>query len=134
MPSLYIRKTKPLTAGERIKHQKASRGKYRRSEKYLTTDRRAHLKHKYGMSPEQYDKMLTAQHGVCAVCKQPETAQRAGRIKLLSVDHSHTTKQTRGLLCDNCNRALGSMHDNIERLQSAIEYLNRYSKGHDEHE
>ena len=101
--------------------------KYRHSEKWINNARRTHLKHKYGITPEQYDEMLRSQNGVCAICKQPETASRAGKIKLLSVDHKHTTKQLRGLLCDGCNVALGSMHENIERLQSAIEYLKQYS-------
>ncbi|WP_430381696.1 endonuclease domain-containing protein [Yersinia pestis] len=30
----------------------------------------------------------------------------------------------RGLLCHNCNRALGLLKDNVKSLQAAIEYLN----------
>ena len=106
--------------------------KYRSTDKWIATARKAHLQHKYGITPEQYDRMFQDQNGVCAICKQPETASRAGKIKLLSVDHSHITKQIRGLLCDNCNKSLGTMHENIERLQSAIEYLNQYSKGQEQ--
>jgi hypothetical protein len=43
--------------------------------------------------------------------------------KRLGIDHDHTTGQVRGLLCDNCNPALGSFKDNIETLQKAIDYL-----------
>ncbi len=113
---------------------RAVREKYQKTEKFKEKNRALHLRTKFGITVERYDQMLKDQNGVCAICKQPETAGRAGKIKLLSVDHSHTTEQLRGLLCDNCNKALGCMHDNIERFQSAIEYLNRYSKGHDDHE
>jgi len=121
----------PNYRARKAESDKRTQAKYKSTAKYVATRRRAHWKHKYGITPEQYDVMLKFQNGVCAICKQPETAGRAGKIKLLSVDHSHTTKQLRGLLCDNCNKALGCMHDNIERLKSAIEYLNWYSQGRD---
>jgi len=41
----------------------------------------------------------------------------------LVVDHCHSTGKIRGLLCHNCNRALGLMQDNVETLQNAIDYL-----------
>ena len=129
MPSKYIPHPKSkMTSEERKQQQKASWIKRRLGVKWLISTRRAHLKSKYGITPEQYDQMLKDHDGVCAICKQPETASRAGKIKLLSVDHSHTTKQIRGLLCDNCNKALGNMHENIERLKNAIEYLSKYQQ------
>lgn len=41
----------------------------------------------------------------------------------LNVDHDHKTRNVRGLLCHNCNRALGLLKDNINSLKSAISYL-----------
>jgi hypothetical protein len=102
--------------------------KRKNTARWLASTRKSHLKAKYGITPKQYDEMLKKHNGVCAICEQPETASRAGKIKLLSVDHNHTSNQIRGLLCDRCNKAIGHMHDNIERLQSAIEYLKRYSE------
>lgn len=43
----------------------------------------------------------------------------------LVVDHDHTTGKVRGLLCHNCNRALGLLQDNKSYLQSAINYLKK---------
>ena len=78
------------------------------------------LRNLYGVSLEQYEKLLEKQNHVCAICKKPSK-------KRLSVDHCHETLQIRGLLCHNCNTGLGHFKDNIERLQTAIEYL-KFSK------
>jgi hypothetical protein len=69
------------------------------------------------MTLDEYDNMLKAQNGVCAICKQPEDSRG------LAVDHCHTTKKNRALLCFRCNAGLGQFKDNIEYLQAAIEYL-----------
>lgn len=58
--------------------------------------------------------------GVCAICKRPETINKS-----LAVDHCHLTNTIRGLLCTNCNIALGKMGDSIEILKSAIAYLEK---------
>lgn len=39
------------------------------------------------------------------------------------IDHCHATGRIRGLLCHNCNRALGLLKDSEENLKRAIEYL-----------
>ena len=58
------------------------------------------LKRRYGITPEQYDKMLERQGGGCAVCgKAPKPGARR-----LAVDHDHSTKVVRGLLCFTCNK------------------------------
>ncbi len=51
-----------------------------------------HLKTNYGIDESVYRKMYKAQHGVCAICKQPESIE--GRQ--LCVDHSHITGDVRG--------------------------------------
>lgn len=82
---------------------------------------------------KDYNEMLEYQNGVCAICKNPETAiQRKflyeGEppievIKRLSIDHDHITDEIRGLLCGKCNAMLGLARDDIEILFAAIEYL-----------
>ena len=42
----------------------------------------------------------------------------------LKLDHDHETHEFRGWLCDNCNRGLGYLGDNIQGLERAILYLN----------
>lgn len=43
----------------------------------------------------------------------------------LVVDHCHDTGKIRGLLCHNCNRALGLLKDSVHTLESAIDYLEK---------
>lgn len=80
---------------------------------------------RYGIDEYKYEDMLISQNYTCAICKNPETATdiRTGKIYELSVDHCHTTGQVRGLLCTNCNTAIGALQDSIPNLLSAIDYL-----------
>ena len=78
----------------------------------------------YGVSMQEYNQMLTAQGGKCAVCGGE---QSSSRCKHLAIDHDHKTGATRGLLCDNCNRGIGHLQDDIGQLQKAIAYLEKYA-------
>lgn len=75
------------------------------------------LKYMYGITQEEYESMLISQKNLCAICR--------GKCKRgnLGVDHCHDTGLVRGLLCENCNRALGLMKDNPDLLRIAAEYL-----------
>jgi 5-methylcytosine-specific restriction endonuclease McrA len=90
-------------------------------------NRKWHLKTMYGLTLEQYEAMLIAQHGVCAVCRQPETALRRGTVKSLDVDHNHTTNQIRGLLCSACNNSLGMLREDPLRIRALAEYIERHN-------
>jgi hypothetical protein len=81
----------------------------------------------YGLTLEDYNKMLEAQQGVCVVCKQQETKVISGKPQPLSVDHCHTTGKVRGLLCSKCNHALGLLEDNPKRVKSMLDYINKYA-------
>lgn len=78
---------------------------------------------KYNLSDEQFQAILAAQNGICAICKQPENLMRAGMPRPLSVDHDHETGQIRGILCHRCNAAIGLMRDSTQLLEAAINYL-----------
>lgn len=88
-------------------------------EKVQASSRRAYLKKAFGITPEQYDEMLAAQGGVCAICGGTES----GNGKRFHVDHDHTTGAIRGILCHHCNLALGHFKDDPKRLAQAIAYL-----------
>lgn len=100
--------------------------KRRKAEYYRkgrATQRRYKLKAKFGITREQYDEMLEAQGGACAICRKPETELRGGRVKELCVDHCHVTQEVRRLLCANCNKGLGCFHDSPGLLREAALYL-----------
>ena len=82
-----------------------------------------HCKRRYGLTLKDVEKMLEDQNHLCAICRE-EGFQMNDRVYHgLNVDHCHTTGTVRGMLCHNCNRALGLMKDDIERLKAAIKYL-----------
>jgi hypothetical protein len=83
--------------------------------------RRSNLQ-RYGMTPEEYDALLEAQNGVCAICKKPEKTKRG----VLHVDHDHSTGKNRALLCSLCNPGLGCFQDSPELLEAAKVYLVRH--------
>jgi hypothetical protein len=85
----------------------------------LNANRDYHAARNYGLEPGTYRRMFEEQNGLCAICHQPPGA------KGLSVDHCHERGNIRGLLCGNCNTAIGLMYDSIETLQSAIQYLSK---------
>lgn len=60
-----------------------------------------------------------AQGGVCAICRR----NVPHRGKYMCVDHCHATGVIRGILCANCNRAIGLLEDNPEFIRGALRYL-----------
>jgi actin-related protein len=103
----------------------------RRARKNMTPERRAEAAEKkrittmmrrYGLTPKDYERMLSEQGGCCALC--PRTAGQE-RYKKLNVDHCHDTGKVRGLLCTPCNHAIGILGDTAEHLKKAVAYLER---------
>lgn len=95
----------------------ALRAYYKDPEKSKIKLRAQHLK-RFGLTINEYERLLVLQNGVCAICKQQ---CRTGRR--LAVDHEHGTGIVRGLLCGNCNQGLGKFLDSPESLEIAARYL-----------
>jgi predicted nucleic acid-binding Zn ribbon protein len=74
----------------------------------------------YGITAEEYDALLAAQEGRCAICGSPDWPGKGNRPH---IDHDHETGRIRGLLCNNCNTGLGQFKDDPQRLRAAIRYL-----------
>jgi hypothetical protein len=95
---------------------------YRDKNKNPLKSREQHLVRTFGLSLSDFNIMLDSQKGVCAIC------HTAPASVPLNVDHCHTTGKVRGLLCGNCNRSLGLMKDNADRLRAAANYLERFNE------
>lgn len=80
--------------------------------------RNARLVREYGITLADYAVMLDFQHGRCAIC-----GDFPAHDKVLHVDHCHLTGKVRGLLCPNCNHALGKLQDDPVKLRRAADYL-----------
>lgn len=85
------------------------------------------LRKDFGLSRDQYEDMLVAQGGVCAICKRHEIQMRSGNRKKLAIDHDHSDGTFRGLLCAACNSALGHFEDDAVRLRAAAAYLEAHA-------
>lgn len=106
---------------DRIKYRRANADREnarRRAAGKYEFNRRENLKRKFGITPETYDLMLSAQGGRCAICAEKNEGPRA-----FAVDHNHQTGKVRGLLCHNCNIGLGNLKDSKHLLLLAIKYL-----------
>ncbi len=108
-----------------VKHKpkliaKHKKWKKENPERWTLLNRRSDLLVKYGMTVEQYDEMLKAQGGKCAIC---EIAKPFGRGNVFSVDHDHETGAVRALLCVKCNTGIGMFRDDYQLIAAASEYV-----------
>jgi len=107
----------------RVAYNKAYRNENK--EKFFAVERKSKLKNTYGITPEQYDLMLTEQNSRCAICSAKKPG---GRTKMFFIDHCHSTGNIRGLLCMRCNTGLGLFLDSQKFLANAISYLKENSR------
>lgn len=92
----------------------------------INCHRSERLHRTYGITVDEYQRMLEEQGSACKICGGINEDGRE-----LSVDHDHECcpgrkscgKCIRGLLCNPCNRALGYMRDSVVRLEAAVAYL-----------
>jgi Recombination endonuclease VII len=84
---------------------------------------RNYLEGTYGITLEYYRSLLESQDNLCRICKGPGFKLQPKQRILLVVDHCHKTNIVRGLLCHNCNRALGLLKDSTTNLREALSYL-----------
>ena len=112
-----------------VEARKHTRQKYKENNLYEKRIRSQCLKYSYGITIEQYDKMLEQHNGVCAICGLPETRKRKSKTLRLCIDHNHQTNKIRGLLCSGCNTAIGRLKidtKGIINLQNAIRYIKSF--------
>ena len=67
----------------------------------------------------------------CPICKRNiEQIARKGQKRLQNwvLDHCHITETFRGWLCHHCNVGLGAFSDDINRIENALEYLQKHEE------
>lgn len=88
--------------------------------------RRSTLKKRYGITVTDYDAMVEAQNGLCAICERKSSGGGRTPDSRLAVDHNHETGKVRALLCGMCNQGIGMFKEDVEIMQRAIDYLNSH--------
>lgn len=65
----------------------------------------------------KFEELVEECGGACSICSA---------VVALDIDHNHSTKEIRGLLCRPCNLGLGMFQDSVQRLEAAIQYLQEH--------
>jgi hypothetical protein len=107
-----------LAAEQRARRKRWTPEQRERARQYK---RAYQLQKRYGITVEQYDELLAAQGGKCAICQ----TTRRGTYNVLDVDHCHQTGKVRGLLCTSCNSAIALLGDDAEGVGRALKYMKR---------
>jgi len=124
----YKRKNKPIAQCKTC-HNNRTNGWYRRNRTEQLIARRERYKifgqdirnKRRGITTQQLLELHQEQNDCCAICHKPEAIK-----SVLSLDHSHSNGQIRGLLCMRCNLLLGQANDDIMVLKEAIAYLEKW--------
>tara|TARA_R110002020_G_C15987985_1_gene749071 strand:- start:36 stop:707 length:672 start_codon:yes stop_codon:yes gene_type:complete len=83
---------------------------------------------KFGITSNDYNRMLKEQNEVCYICKNKNTFKKnKEKESKLVIDHNHKTGKVRGLLCDPCNSSLGLLKEDINILRNCISYLQEFN-------
>jgi len=90
-------------------------------ERRKASNKKRKLQHKYGLTLDQYHDMLTSCEYKCEICTK--------ELVKPYIDHNHTTGQVRGILCMNCNFALGHFFDSTDLMNKAIQYMELRDNG-----
>lgn len=104
----------------KINYEKNRENWIKRSSKAV---RKLNLKKRYRLTEEDYIGKLREQSSCCGICNKHIDKL----TKKLAVDHDHKTGRVRALLCHKCNMGLGCYNDDVDLLQTAIEYLKSWS-------
>lgn len=106
-----MRKTKyyPTPLIERKKH-------------YSFVDR---LKRRYGLTVEEYYTLLKDANYKCEICLKDVKGfnEHSGTKDRACVDHDHEKDIVRGILCVDCNFAIGLLRNSSELCLNAAKYL-----------
>lgn len=105
---------------DRVRKTLAARERFKDPEQRKKENHRQRLWSK-GITQEQYNNMMQEANNSCQICSSSQN---------LVIDHCHSSKKVRGILCWSCNVALGHFKDSEEKLKAALEYLCKFKQIH----
>lgn len=82
----------------------------------------------YNITVAKMFKIFDRANGKCEICKKElvmHGSKSDSRKNVACVDHCHVTGTVRGILCFNCNSALGHFSDDVDRIKTALQYIKR---------
>ncbi len=81
----------------------------------------ARIKKEYGMNESDVVQMLYKQNNQCVICSiNIQTGYH--------IDHCHTTRKVRGLLCQKCNQAIGLLKESESLFFKAADYIRKHNE------
>lgn len=83
---------------------------------YLRDNNEYHRVWKYGVSVAGVARLLAFQGRRCCGCGKEISGKSP-------IDHDHSTRRVRGILCSGCNKVLGFVRDDPATLMNLIRYL-----------
>lgn len=89
------------------------------------------LRSLYGFTDAEAETWARKTESNCDICKCAETVTQNGKPKFLSIDHCHSSKHVRGVLCSRCNIMLGYYEKHValpSRIECFDSYLERMRK------
>ena len=86
------------------------------------------LKRNYGITPKDRERLYERCGLQCEICAHPlaRPSPKGQVAYAASIDHSHLTGAVRGVLCSNCNKALGMLQDDPNVVRMAAAYLEKH--------
>jgi len=103
------------------KYKEYGRIWYQKNKNKIKEERKNYqLNYKYGITKADFNNLLLAQNNKCLICGQPLDLTNPHNVH---IDHSHKRGVIRGILCANCNKAIGFLKDNPEYVYNAYKYL-----------
>lgn len=123
----YLKNRKQRIAAQKeySANNKESISAYRKRWREINADhtRSYDLKKKYGLTVDDLERMIMSQGNKCDICAK----QFSEKVKM-NIDHCHTTGKVRSLLCSRCNTAIGLVFENVEIMNSMINYIKSHAK------
>ncbi len=106
----YHKRNKQRIADRKKSYESQERNRIRRKFRII--------KNKFNISESQWHEALFDQGNACAICRNSDFGHYGPVI-----DHCHVAGHFRGLLCSNCNTAIGLLRNNPMIMENARTYL-----------